>query len=223
MIKKQTPSEEAPFIANFPGEPIHTRMPPPVDRRLQAIEAVPENVPFRWAWSIRSGRPHRDEWELELKEGQRVKVLTEESRDWFIAANSKGIKGYVHASWLDFSTRQFYEDAKATWLKYTNDVKQIIATTPISDFLTMTDYVDMCTAPGCRGVKEDPMALGICVHDLTVLLKGSGCFTLQGVKNLRNMWHPDKFAQYCKPEHVGHLKLMAQQLFVLHGVVMEQF
>jgi hypothetical protein len=58
---------------------------------------------------------------------------------------------------------------------------------------------------------------------LEVLLRGSGSFSYEWLKEERNRWHPDRFRQLCDPGRSGALKLKAQQLFVLYGVLMENF
>jgi methylenetetrahydrofolate dehydrogenase (NADP+)/methenyltetrahydrofolate cyclohydrolase/formyltetrahydrofolate synthetase len=63
--------------------------------------------------------------------------------------------------------------------------------------------------------------VGICAHDLKVLLAGSGDYSVAWLKDARNQWHPDRFGWYCAAESVGPLKAKAEQMFVLYGLVME--
>ena len=85
----------------------------------------------------------------------------------------------------------------------------------------MTSYVDECTEPDCQLAKEDVSSVGICVHDLLVLMMGSGRYDYKLLKGQRNVWHPDKFGQFCHPDHAERLKPMAEQMFVLFGILME--
>ena len=221
FIKKQK-TGETPFILHFGQEPIHARLSTR-DRRLQlAVPKVDDNH-FQWAVSTKAGRPHKDTWELELKKGQRVRVVRDMGRDWYVVVGKKDIEGWVHGSWLDFSERRFLEDPKTVWLRFNDDVEKMLSSVPLSSFPTMADYVDACTRDECMPLKGDGSSLGICAHDLQVLLEGHGGYCFEWVKTARNMWHPDRFARHCMPEYAESLKAKAEQLFVLHGVVMETF
>jgi methylenetetrahydrofolate dehydrogenase (NADP+)/methenyltetrahydrofolate cyclohydrolase/formyltetrahydrofolate synthetase len=227
MIKKKGFGYEAPFILRIDQEPVHSNIPT-ADQRLQHLASLADDTHFKWAVSLKSGRSHQhaaelDTWELELKKGQRVKVLKDMGQGWYLVAGKKDIKGYVHGSWLDFKDRRFHEDPKTAWGRFDDATKKILEEGQISEFPCMRDYVNTCTMEGCQAVKDDPLSLGICTHDLMVLLEGSGCYALEWIKDSRNMWHPDRFTRYCMPEHADRLKVMAQQLFVLYGVLMEAF
>lgn len=221
FIKKQTIGE-AHFILHFAEEPVYSRLPKPIDQRLQALSSTSNDPHFHWAVSVKSGRSHDDGWELSLKKGQRVKILKDEGRNWFVAVDHKGNKGFVHGSYLDFNERA--RGPAAAWKKFEQDTQNLFASRNITTFLNMKDYVDVCTDSTCL-FKQDPSSssLGICCHDLEVLLKGSGCFSLEWLKDGRIMWHPDRFARLCMPEHTDRLKVQAQELFVLYGLLMEQF
>lgn len=221
FIKKQGAAAEAPFILHLGDEPVHRRLSP-TDRRIQV--ALPEpNVPFVWATSRRTGRPHEreDDWELELKKGQRVRVIQEMARHWYVVVGVKGIKGWAHGSWLNFSDFHPREHPKSAWDRFSVDVAKMMGSLPVKEFLSMADYVDACSNAGCMSVKSERFSLGICVHDLEALLSGCSNYSPAFVKSWRNQWHPDRFAQSCAPEHVEGLKAKAQLLFVLAGVVME--
>jgi methylenetetrahydrofolate dehydrogenase (NADP+)/methenyltetrahydrofolate cyclohydrolase/formyltetrahydrofolate synthetase len=226
LVKKQKSGEEPPFILHFGQEDVYARLPS-THYDLKPIDPKKEYAQFRWALCMKSGRPHNsDKWELDLKKGQRVKVFETLKGNWHIVADEKGRKRYAHSSWLDFADRRLHrapENAKAVWSRYSEDVRKMLDSTPISTFISMTDYVDVCTKTGCKATKEDQYLLGICVHDLKVLLGGSGRFCLEWVKKRRNVWHPDKFVRYCAPEAAGPVMIKAQQLFVLHGMLLEEF
>ncbi|KAF2832349.1 FTHFS-domain-containing protein [Ophiobolus disseminans] len=215
FIKKQGAGAEAPFVLHFGAEPVHARLSP-TDQRLQAVVPKPE-VPFAWAASIKSGRPHAREegWELELKKGQRVRVVQEMGNNWFVVVGKKSVKGWVHGSWLDFSDGRSHEPPKAAWYRFLADNIEMMKSAPIKKFPAMADYVDVCTRAGCMPVKGDGSSLGICAHDLQALLRGSGCYSVEWLKKERTIWHPDKFGRFCAPELAEQLKLRAQQLFVL--------
>jgi len=225
IFKKQIPGDEVSFVLHMGQEPVRARLPN-VSYSVRAIAQKTAPPPFPWAVCTKSGRPHGatgDTWELLLKKGQVIKVLERTQADWYIVVDYKGAKGYAHGSWLDFDHPRLHcVDARAAWLRFANDSASM-RVGPVSQFLRMADYVAVCTRAGCKRTKEDQACLGICAHDLEVLLRGSDKYCYEWLKEERNMWHPDRFSQFCVPARSGALKLKAQQLFVLYGVLMEKF
>jgi methylenetetrahydrofolate dehydrogenase (NADP+)/methenyltetrahydrofolate cyclohydrolase/formyltetrahydrofolate synthetase len=175
-----------------------------------------------WATSKRAGSSHLDAWELELKQGEKVKILQEMGSDWFVVEGRKGIKGWVHGSWLDFSNRQTRPDARTAYHQFSGEIQDMLVPGQPRAFPSLANYADSCTRAGCRPVKDDGSLTGLCLHDLETLLRGSGCYAYAWLKEQRNIWHPDRFARFCQPAHAGQLKVKAEQLFVLYGVLMQQ-
>jgi hypothetical protein len=226
MIKATGPGHESPFVMRIGQEPVHVGAPA-ADQRLQRLATREGSTHFQWAVSLKTGRPHQhaaelDVWELKLIKGQKVKVWKDMGNDWFLVEGKKMEMGYVHGSWLKIIENRYHQDPQTAWSQF-NDAVQKVLVGGISEFPCMWNYVEVCTMEGCKAVKADRSALGICAHDLKVLLEGSGCYSLERVKDGRNMWHPDRFARYCIPEHADRLKVMAQQLFVLYGVLIDTF
>ena len=81
--------------------------------------------------------------------------------------------------------------------------------------------MNSCIISACEPPRDDTQ-LGICIHDLQTLLEGSGCYSYEWLKEERNVWHPDKFARYCHPDHKEQLKVLAQEVFVLYGILMNK-
>jgi methylenetetrahydrofolate dehydrogenase (NADP+)/methenyltetrahydrofolate cyclohydrolase/formyltetrahydrofolate synthetase len=218
FIKKKDRGD-APFVLHFPEGPVYARLAPS-DRRLQTTVPEPSKQ-FRWATVTRSGRPHNDGWELEDKKGEKVKVWEDRSRDWFVVEGTKG-KGYCHGSWLRFQDSRRQELSEVAWIRFLRDVIQLVGSSPIEQFPSMTDYVEACTVAGCTPAMADGVSLGVCAHNLEGLLRGSGLYSAEWLKKERVMWHPDRFAQFCVPAAAGQLKAKAEQLFVLYGVCLEE-
>ncbi|KAF9697563.1 hypothetical protein EKO04_004183 [Ascochyta lentis] len=225
LIKKQHGAQEAPFVIHFYEEPVYTTATAdaaPVDSHLQCMEPKPDELKhFRWATSKRDGRPHRgDSRELALKKGQRVKVWDDKGRDWFIAEGRRGVKGWVHGSWLAFCGSKVHEDAQSTYKQFQEDMRRVLVPGQVCEFPALGEYMKACSHAGCELLKSHSQ-LGICVHELQTLLEGSGCYSYAWLKEERNVWHPDKFARYCHVEHREGLKACAQEVFVLYGVLMD--
>ena len=251
FIKKHSVGLDAPFVVGFEREAIHTNLehttntstpnsscsgtvdnnefdendppPPAPEQRVQHIPGKPEEpVPFQWATAKKSGRPHKaDTWEVELKKGDRVKVIRDEGRDWFVAIDRKGYKGYVHSSWIEFGDLTVHKDPKAVYNQFQQDLQKLLQPGQLQQFPAMTSYVDECTKPDCQPLKEAVSSLGICVHDLLALLQGSGKYSYEWLKETRNLWHPDRFARFCHADQAEDLKLKAEKMFVMYGILMD--
>lgn len=192
------------------------------DTRLQVGERRPDKPKsFRWAMCKRGGRPHAsDSWELELKKGQVVKVWEDRGSDWFVVEVQGGTRGWAHGSRLAFYGSKMHKDPHGTYLQFEEDMRKLLDPGQLRKFPPLSEYMDMCTESGCRPAKDDSR-LGICVHDLQTLLQGSSCYCYEWLKEERNMWHPDKFARFCHPDHKEELKTSAQEVFVMYGVLMD--
>lgn len=195
-------------LPSYPLEEDDTLSP---DESSQLMALTQGTVTFKWATSKKSGRPHpSDAWELKLKKGQRVKVLRDMGRDWHIAVDNKGAKGWVHGSWLDFGDDKVHTDSRAAYTQFVLDLQKLLIPRELHDFPIMKSYVNECSRAECKPQKEDASLLGICIHDLLVLLEGSGQISYEWLKEGRNVWHPDRFAQFCQPEQAERLKPTAE-------------
>ncbi|KAH7383835.1 hypothetical protein BKA66DRAFT_529275 [Pyrenochaeta sp. MPI-SDFR-AT-0127] len=226
FLKKQQPGKEAIFVIHFGQECLHTNLRSSddvhqPDLSVQFVAQEPD-VPFQWATSLKSGRPHpKDSWELELMKGERVKVLRDMGRDWLIVLGRKNIKGWVHRSWLDFGDCKLHKNPKSAYKQFQEDLQKLLVPGHMCSFPRMALYIDVCSKRQCQAFKEDVSSLGICVHDLNVLLNGSDRYSYEWLKEERNVWHPDRFARFCQPEHTERLKPMAEQMFVFYGILMD--
>ena len=155
-----------------------------------------------------------------MNKGDRVKVLKDMGRDWFIVLGREDAKGYMHGTWLDFGNSKMHADPRSAFHRFQEDLQRLLVPGQLTEFPVIKDYIDSCTDNACQQYKEAEGSLGICLHDLEVLLGGSGNYCHTWLKESRNVWHPDRFARYCHPDHVEHLKPMAEQMFVYYGILM---
>lgn len=230
FIKKQHGVHEAPFIIHFYQDTTHTaealEPAPPVQpirySRLQHIGREPEKPKFfRWAISKYTGRPHyKDSWELELEKGQKIKVWEDLGKDWYMAEDGRGIKGWVHGTWLAFCGSRVHKDPRSTYTQFQQDMHKLLIPGQLREFPPLRDYMSECANAACQRLRTTTQ-IGICVHDLHTLLEGSGQYSYDWLKEERNVWHPDKFARYCQPSHKEQLKISVQEVFVLYGILMD--
>lgn len=227
FVKKQYSAKEAPFIFRFFQDTTHTTrrldaLPPIQDTDLQHIEREPDKPKrFQWAISKRDGRPHPGEpWELELKKGQKVKLCKDMGRNWYIVEGRNGATGWAHRTWLQCCGSKVHKDPRTTYFQFQEDMRELLVSGQLCEFPALSEYMATCSIAACEALRDNTQ-LRICVHDLQTLLAGSGCYSFQWLKEERNVWHPDKFARYCHPEHKERLTAFAQEVFVLYGVLMD--
>jgi hypothetical protein len=233
---KAQDGRESEFVLRFEPEVVvsrlHKKRDSPPDLGLgnphgfSQVINVPKNPEglqvFQWAVSKHTGRSHvRDSWELELKKGERVKILKYMGNDWFLVEDRRRQNGWVHRAWLDFQQMIPHVDPRKAYARFTVDVEKMLKAGNIRTFPVLSRYMNACTKDVCSPLKQDTHCLGICIHDLHELMRGSGDYCLETLKLERNKWHPDKFARYCHPEHREVLREKAQALFVLFGVLMD--
>lgn len=225
FFKKQSMSGEAPFIVHFSQDKMYSNLTPSTTAPETSVQPVTStsNEPkhFQWATCKKTGRPHaRDLWELNVEMGERLKVLQDMGRGWYLAVGRKGVKGWVHQDWLDFGDYKLHANPQSAYVRFEDDLKKMLVPGQLAELPSMASYICSCTKAVCQQLKEES-DLGICAHDLLLLLQGCSSYSREWLKEKRNIWHPDRFARFCNAEHVERLKAMAQQMFVLYGILME--
>jgi hypothetical protein len=158
---------------------------------------------------------------LELKKKEKVKVCEERGRNWYIVEGRGGIKGWVHGTWLDFCGSKVRKDPRSTYTQLYKDMHKLLIPGQLHEFPPLREYMNSCTISACEPLKGGTQ-WGICVHNLQALLEGSGYYSYEWLKEERNVWHPDKFARYCHPDHKEQLKVLAQEVFILYGILMNK-
>lgn len=207
------------IYSRLPSNPQSTKSDDVLEHVFQEGD---EAVHHQWATSKKAGRPNpRDTRELKLNKGERIKILQDMGRNWFIAQSSNKMEGWVHGSWLDFGNGKSRADAKATYARFQQDMRKLLIPGRLHNFPCISDYTDACIKDECKPLGNGSL-LGICVHNLQALLMGSGTYSYEWLKEERNVWHPDKFARYCQADHKERLRPNAQELFVLYGVLMDK-
>lgn len=191
---------------------------------LQQVIQEPDE-PYQWATSRKSGRPHpKESRELDLVKGERIKVFQDMGRDWFIALGRKNVKGWVHRSWLRFGDPKLHGNPSSipiAYKRFQEDLQKMLKPGQLSSFPPMAEYVNDCNRHDCQARKEEVSSVGICIHDLNILLEGSGSYSYEWLKEGRNVWHPDRFARFCQSGYAEGLKPKAEQVFVLYGILMD--
>ena len=222
FIKKQWTQAEAPFTIHFSANDTHARLPQTDPSTKQLIQKAEQIFPHQWVVSKHTGRPNpEDSWELKLQKGERVQIIRDCGRDWYIARNHKNMRGYIHHSWLDFGLAKPFADAQRAYARFKQDMRQFLIPGQLRSFPPVLNYLSVCSEETCL-VDEKNARPRLCIHNLKKLLQASEQYSYEWLKEERNVWHPDKFGRFCHPDYKEQLKLEAQELFVMYGVLMDK-
>ncbi|KAF2119228.1 hypothetical protein BDV96DRAFT_642265 [Lophiotrema nucula] len=168
---------------------------------------------------IRNGRSHAtDAWELPVKKGEVLDDLGDIGNGWRYCRNKRGQQGYVHTSWLDFNYGRHTKDHYQHFAELTSTIFEARALTAFPD---LSGFASLCAEKTCKATKDDANGIGICAHALEKVLRGSGHYTVDFLKDERVKWHPDKFARLCHPDYQESLKKKAECMFVFFGMLLD--
>ncbi|CAI6337595.1 unnamed protein product [Periconia digitata] len=88
---------------------------------------------------------------------------------------------------------------------------------PPPALLTSFPYLPLslttCTLPSCATGKADPKGLRACKHDVERLLRASGLYSYEWLRQERIRWHPDRFGRLCAEEWREEGRRVAEEMF----------
>lgn len=92
----------------------------------------------------------------------------------------------------------------------------------LSSFPYLPATVLLCTIPICVLQKADPAGLRACKHDVERLLRASGEYTYEWLRQERLRWHPDRFGRLCEENWKEEGKRLAEEMFkIVDGLISE--
>jgi hypothetical protein len=98
--------------------------------------------------------------------------------------------------------------------------------TPSASLKLMTSFpylpnsITTCTLPSCKMLKLDPEGIHACQHDVENLLRASGLYSYEWLRQERLRWHPDRFGRLCEESWKEDGKKMAGEMFkLIHGLM----
>ena len=65
------------------------------------------------------------------------------------------------------------------------------------------------------------MSIKACRHDVEVMLRASGLYEYEWLRQERIRWHPDRFGRLCAEEWREDGKRMAEEMFKIVDALME--
>lgn len=78
-----------------------------------------------------------------------------------------------------------------------------------------------CTIPACVLLKATPTTLNTCTHDVETLLRGSGQYSYEFLRQERIRWHPDRFGRLCAEGWRKEGCKLAGEMFKILGGLMD--
>ena len=79
-----------------------------------------------------------------------------------------------------------------------------------------------CTLASCVVLKSDPHSIKACRHDVEALLRASGLYSYEWLRQERLRWHPDRFGRLCDEAWRHEGKKMAEEMFKIIDALMEE-
>jgi hypothetical protein len=82
--------------------------------------------------------------------------------------------------------------------------------------------ITTCALPSCTILKSDADGIHACQHDVEKLLRASGLYSYEWLRQERLRWHPDRFGRLCDEAWREAGKKMAGEMFkLIHGLMEE--
>jgi hypothetical protein len=95
-------------------------------------------------------------------------------------------------------------------------------TNMLTTFPHLPMKVCKCTDASCKIRKEEEGSLRACQHDVELLLRASGMYSLTWLRKERLTWHPDRFGLRCDIDYRKLLKRKATELYAIYEILIEQ-
>jgi len=91
----------------------------------------------------------------------------------------------------------------------------------LSMFPYLPNTVTTCNLTACTILKSEPESIHACQHDVEKLLRASGLYSYEWLRQERLRWHPDRFGRLCEEEWRETGKKLAGEMFKLMSVLIE--
>jgi hypothetical protein len=92
----------------------------------------------------------------------------------------------------------------------------------LTTFPHLPMQVCKCIDSSCKIRKEEEGSLRACQHDVEILLRASGMYSLPWLRKERLTWHPDRFGLRCDIDYRKDLKRKATELYAIYEILIEQ-
>lgn len=92
----------------------------------------------------------------------------------------------------------------------------------LSAFPYIPSTITICALPSCKILKSDTDGIQACHHDIERLLRASGLYSYEWLRQERLRWHPDRFGRLCEEGWREAGKRMAGEIFKMISILMEE-
>jgi hypothetical protein len=92
----------------------------------------------------------------------------------------------------------------------------------LTTFPYIPSTLTVCALPSCTLHKSDPDGIQACQHDIEKLLRASGLYSYEWLRQERLRWHPDRFGRLCDESWREQGKKMAGEMFKMIHSLMEE-
>jgi hypothetical protein len=79
-----------------------------------------------------------------------------------------------------------------------------------------------CTQQTCAALKADAVGIKACKHDVEALLRSSGLYSYEWLRQERLRWHPDRFGRLCEERWRDVGRKMAEEMFKIVDALVEE-
>jgi hypothetical protein len=79
-----------------------------------------------------------------------------------------------------------------------------------------------CTQQACARLKADSAGIRACKHDVETLLRASGLYSYEWLRQERLRWHPDRFGRLCEEGWRDAGRKMAEEMFKVVDALIEE-
>lgn len=81
--------------------------------------------------------------------------------------------------------------------------------------------ITICSLPSCELHKSEPQGIKACRHDVENLMRASGSYSYEWLRQERLRWHPDRFGRLCDESWRESGRKMAEEMFKIIDALME--
>lgn len=90
----------------------------------------------------------------------------------------------------------------------------------LKSFPYLPNSITTCNMLSCEVLKADEESIHACQHDVEKLLRASGLYSYEWLRQERLRWHPDRFGRLCDDSWREVGKKMAGEMFkLIHGLM----
>ncbi|KAF1832698.1 hypothetical protein BDW02DRAFT_570787 [Decorospora gaudefroyi] len=92
----------------------------------------------------------------------------------------------------------------------------------LTTFPYLPSTITTCALTACSILKSEPDSIHACQHDVEKLLRASGLYSYEWLRQERLRWHPDRFGRLCEERWRETGKKLAGEMFKLMSVLIEK-